>query len=804
MSGQPEARLPKWVEERYDKLWNSFRANSFNLDQAFELLKKSHKDKRENIPVILSEIKKAGWLTAELDPKDSRKRTYNLISQKDIIDKVLDIEKETIGREEIERILKRAADLIRTRVDYKFILVLLFLKRVNDKWELEYDHAYQEAIEDGLSEKDAKKEAASSAYHDFDLPKESQWENLRKEVEVLPEIFSKAMKTLSERNPDLRDIFDNVDFLQFASNRENAEILKQLVELFSERRLHTVSADILGDAYEWILRYFSPEKAKEGEVYTPREVIKLLVELTDPKPNEKVYDPACASGGMLIISYQHVKENKGKKSADKLFLFGQEANPHTLALGRMNLYIHDITNAQLAPGDTLLRPKFKENDDVKKFNVVLANPPWNQDGYDEDVLKKGEFWHKRFGYGFTPAQSADWSWIQHMLASSDKNNGRVGIVVDTGCLFRTGKETPIRSQIVKNDKIDSVILLPEKLFYNTSAPAALIILSHNKPPERKKKILFINASGQSERHPEVRKLFKITNDHIEKITKAYRDYENIKGFAKKVNIEEVENNDFNLTVGWYVDTFEKEAYVDLFPVLDETKELESDSEKLEQRLSPYFEKILKQLEVKNDNHKLPSDWKMVKLDDYVDIKGRIGWRGLKKSEYTKKGPYLIANRHIKKQKISWEDCDHISDFRYDESPEISLQLNDVIMSKDGTIGQVAFIDKLPGKATLNSTMMVIRVTNKDLYPKFLYYFLQGPIFKKFINQKISGSSIPHIFQRDMKNFTIPLPPPEEQEEIINALTILDDRLELEDKRKKNLDQIKQTLMNNLVLGKARL
>lgn len=220
------------------------------------------------------------------------------------------------------------------------------------------------------------------------IAEELLWENIRKDPARLPENFSKAMKILAERNPELKDVFENVDFVQFTTNRENFEILRQLVELFSAKPLHHVSPDILGDAYEWILRYFAPQKAKEGEVYTPREVIKLIVEILSTQFGESVYDPALGSAGMLIASYKYVKDEKGKGDADRLFLFGQEANHKTLALSEMNLFIHDIRNAQIALGDTLLYPKFKDGEGIKTFDVVIANPPWNQDGYAEETLKK--------------------------------------------------------------------------------------------------------------------------------------------------------------------------------------------------------------------------------------------------------------------------------------------------------------------------------------------------------------------------------------------------------------------------------
>jgi len=202
--------------------------------------------------------------------------------------------------------------------------------------------------------------------------------------------------------------------------------------------------------------------------------------------------------------------------------------------------------------------------------------------------------------------------------------------------------------------------------------------------------------------------------------------------------------------------------------------------------------------------KIPKDWKIIKLDDYAYIKGRIGWRGLKASEYTKEGPYLVANKHIINGKVMWDICDHLSEFRYEESPEIQLRRNDVIMAKDGTIGEAAIIDFLPDKATINSTMMLIRTTNNDLAPKFMLYFLQGPHFKRFIYQKTSGTSIPHIFQRDMKNLRMPLPQLSEQKRIVEILSTVDRKLELERARKVKLERVKKGLMNDLLTGKRRV
>jgi type I restriction enzyme M protein len=586
-----KARLPKWLEIRHSLLWNAFKDKSFGLEEATKVLKEKNKDKEDEVPVFISELKKAGWLSTELDPKDARKRIYKLKSKETIISEHLSLGKNSLSRTEIERILKRAADLIRTRVDYKFILILLFYKRISDKWEAEYEKAFKEAIKDGLSEKEARQEAKSAAFHDFDIPEEFLWENIRKEVEKQPEKFSKALKTLAERNPELKDILDNADFIQFTTSRENAEILRQLVELFSEKKLHHVSPDILGDAYEWILKYFAPTKAKEGEIYTPREVIKLMIEILDPQPKQSVYDPACGSGGMLIEAYKHVENAKGKKEADKIFLFGQEANQKTMALGKMNMYVHDIRNTNLISGDTLLYPKFKEKEGLKKFDIVIANPPWNQDGYDETVLKKSEFWKQRFRFGFVPKQSADWAWIQHMLFSAKENSGKVGVIIDNGALFRSGKEKAIRAKVLEEDLIESVLLLPEKLFYNTGAPGAILFLNKNKPSERKGKVLFINASQKFEKHPEVRKLNRLSDENIAEITKAFNDFKEIKGFCRPVSLQEIKENDYNLNVTLYVYPEEETEDIDVNKEWQEYLELKKEDEKIDEKIEGYLKEI---------------------------------------------------------------------------------------------------------------------------------------------------------------------------------------------------------------------
>ena len=568
--------LKPWIQRRYECLLENFGDEEFGREEAHRVLNEKFGDEIEEVSRILSDIKKEGLLRERVDIEDRRVKIYRLVRKK-----------EEFTRGDLEGLLKKAADLIRTRVDYKYILILLFLKRISDRWMEEYRNKVQELIEDGIPEKIAKEEAKNPDFHTFSIPEEFLWDEIRKDVNTLPERLSNAMKKIAEMNPELRGVFNSVEFISFTTNRENLQILHQLMEIFSEINLGTVSSDVLGDAYEWILRYFAPLKAKEGEVYTPREVIKLLVRIVAPTPGEEVYDPAVGSGGMLIESYRYVEEKYGKE-VRKLFLYGQEYNPVTFGLCKMNLIIHDIKSADIRVGDSLLYPKIMHGGKPRIFDIVIANPPWNQDGYDENKLKNGEFWQERFEFGFPTKQSADWAWIQHMLYSSRR---MVGVVIDNGALFRGGREKKIREKIVEKDLVEAVILLPEKLFYNTGAPGAIIIFNKAKREERKGKILFINASQEYEKHPDVRKLNILSEKNIERIVKAYEDFKDDDGFSRVVDLGEIKDNDYNLNVTLYAFPEIEEEEIDVEKEWEEIKRIDEEMQEIDERIEEYLRVI---------------------------------------------------------------------------------------------------------------------------------------------------------------------------------------------------------------------
>jgi type I restriction enzyme M protein len=499
----------------------------------------------------------------------------------------------SVSRNDLNALVDRAADLIRTAVDYKFILVLLFLKRLNDVWKKERERAKARLIEEGgLTEKEAEDEVDKSTdFYTVNIPKKYLWYEVTKDVKNLPEKLATSISEIAKLNKELQGVLDRENFLEFARNQENRELLRQLVELFNKYDLgrEEVSPDLLGDAYEHIIMKFAPQKAKEGEIYTPREVCRLMVEILVPKPGQKVYDPCCGSGGMLISAYKYVEEKSGEDEARKLFLYGQERNPEIYAICQMNLILHNIKNGNIVSGDTLDYPRFNDNGKLKSFDHVIANPPWNQDGYGEERLKKADF-RERFSFGYTPNDKADWAWIQHMLASSDQ---KVAVVMDQGALFRGGIEKNIRTKIVEKDWIECVILLAEKLFYNTGASGIIIVLNKEKAKVRKGKILFINALEEFEKHPEVRRLSILDAKSIKEITEALKKFESVKGHTKVVDLEEIRANDFNLNIPLYAPLAKNEEKIDIKKVYAELEKLKKERETTEKKIREDLTKIIK-------------------------------------------------------------------------------------------------------------------------------------------------------------------------------------------------------------------
>ena len=566
------ADVEDWIKDRYVVLVKEFGNKPFRLEDAEKILKKYNLE-IENVKELLSELRKRGLLEVEKDQQDFRRSIYRFL--------FVDI-KTKPTRDKLINSLKAAADYIRGGVDYKVLLVFLFYKALSDKWLAQVERYMKE----GFTRTQAYLLANTEYYtlYDENEQKLLTWHEVTKSRETIIELAN-AITRISRLNEKLSDLQKIVDVLGLRGfiNEDNLHTIESIIDVFNSLDFSKLPYDVIGDAYMWILNYFAPQKAKEGENYTPQEIVRLVVSLLDIENGTTVLDPALGSGSMLIESWRYVRDNNGNP---ELMLYGQERNEIMGVIAKMNLILHDIKNYEIFVGDSLANPRFPACD------YVIANPPWNQD-YNVNGLKEDPKVKKIYttfvGDGFPPKTSMDWAWIQLMLYFA---NRKVGIILDNGALFRGGREKKIREGIVRKDLIEAVVLLPEKLFYNTGAPGVVIVLNRNKPEDRKGKIIFINASNEYEKHPDVRRLNRLGEEHIKKIVEAYREFKDVEGFARVVDLEEIKKRDYNLNVSLYVFPKVEEEQIDLGKEIQKFKEIETNEEKVVKEAVRYVEDIL--------------------------------------------------------------------------------------------------------------------------------------------------------------------------------------------------------------------
>lgn len=405
----------------------------------------------------------------------------------------------------LENWLWDAACAIRGAVDapkFKdYILPLIFIKRLSDVYEDELRR-----LAETLGDVDTAAEMAANDHGlvRFFLPPEATWPKLRKLAKDIGEKLTDAVRAIADENEELQGVIDFVDFNATVSGERiiSDEKLSALMEVISKHRVGLADAepDLLGRAYEYLLRKFAEGQGQSaGEFYTPREVGMILAYILSPQPGQSAYDPACGSAGLLVKLQLVCRENHDTAAAKRpLSLSGQEINPVTFAIARMNIAIHDM-HGDVRIGDTLRSPKLLEASALARFDLVVANPMWNQKGFDSDFYDQDPF--GRFTFGYPTGNTADWGWVQHMFASLAEG-GRAGVVLDTGAVVRgsgsksSDKERDIRASFVARDLVEGVVLLPENLFYNTTAPGVLLFLNAAKPAKRRGRIMLINASGE--------------------------------------------------------------------------------------------------------------------------------------------------------------------------------------------------------------------------------------------------------------------------------------------------------------------
>lgn len=484
-------------------------------------------------------------------------------------------------QQELEKYLWGAATQLRGTIDagdYKqYIFPLLFFKRICD--------VYDEEFEKALAESDGDMEYATFAeHHHFVIPESAHWKKIRETTNNVGLALQNAMRAIEKANPDtLYGIFGDASWTN--KDRLSDEILINLIEHYSQHQLSlaNVPDDQLGNAYEYLIKEFADDSGHTAaEFYTNRTVVKLMTMIMDPQPGESVYDPTCGSGGLLLNCALHLKE-EGKEYRT-LKLYGQEINLLTSAIARMNMFIHGIEEFSVVRDDTLANPAFLENDELKRFNVILANPPYSIKAWDQKSFANDPF--GRNLWGVPPKGCADYAFEQHIHKSMDSKNGRCVQLWPHGILFRDN-DKKMRRKMIETDTVDCVIALGKNLFYNSSMESALLIRRTNKEKHKKGKVLFINAFDEVK---DEKTISYLLDKHIDKIFKAYQKYEDTEGFARLVEMDEILANDASLLVTNYV----KSSRIidgDVLPLSQSLKNWEESSKILHESMNQLFKTL---------------------------------------------------------------------------------------------------------------------------------------------------------------------------------------------------------------------
>ena len=453
---------------------------------------------------------------------------------------------------QLESHLWEAANILRAPVDaadFKtYVFPLLFFKRINDVHDEEYEAALAEAEGD-------EEYALFPQNYRFQIPDRCHWEDVRAKTTNVGQALQKAMRGIEQANPEtLYGIFGDAQWTN--KDRLPDSLLRDLIEHFSRISLgnEAAQADILGQSYEYLIKKFADvTNKKAGEFYTPRSVVRLMVNILDPREGESIYDPACGTGGMLLEAIHHVKENHGDDRTLWGKLFGQERNLTTAAIARMNLFLHGAADFQIVRGDTLRNPAFFSGDSLGTFDCVIANPPFSLEKWGEEVWTSDPY-GRNFA-GMPPGKSGDYAWVQHMIKSMAPKSGRMAVVLPHGALFRMGAEGKIRTKLLGMDVLEAVIGLGPNLFYGTGLAACILVFRQKKSKDRKNKLLIVDASKEFRTG---RAQNELLPEHVERIYWWVREFKDVEGIARVVTLEEISGNDYNLNIPRYVEPVAKQ------------------------------------------------------------------------------------------------------------------------------------------------------------------------------------------------------------------------------------------------------
>ncbi len=492
----------------------------------------------------------------------------------------------TINQDEVNAIVWQAHDTFRgvagPSVYKNYTLVFLFLKYISDIWKdkrEEYDVKYNG---------DPERVRRALGRERFIVPDDCSFDylyNHRKDSDIGQKI-NMALNKIEEANKGKLDgIFRDIDFNSennLGETRDRNHRLKNLFEDFANDTLdlrpsHTGNLDVIGNVYEYLVdRFASTAGKKGGEFFTPADVSAIIARLMHPEPGQRIYDPACGSGSLLIKVAREI-------GSDNFSLYGQESNGSTWASCKMNMFFFRRDSAQVEWGDTLNNPRFLKGDKLAKFDIVVANPPFSLDKWGQEHADKDPY--QRFWRGIPPRSTADYAFISHMIESTVENTGKVGVVVPHGVLFRGSAEGKIRQKFIEENLLEAVIGLPVKLFYGRGIPAAILVFNRGKTTTD---VLFIDASND---YIEGKNRNKLGEEHVQQIIKTYDAFETVRKYSYRAPFEEIKKNEFNLNIPRYVDTFEEEEKIDIPALKQEIEQLETELEEVKGEMNTYLMKL---------------------------------------------------------------------------------------------------------------------------------------------------------------------------------------------------------------------
>ena len=493
-------------------------------------------------------------------------------------------------QEDLNNVLWKAADSSRSSVDagvYKdYVLAMLFFKYLSDLSKKQHEKYKKRFGED------EKRIAEKMKVDRFYLPPKTSFDYIYSihEQDNIGEEINKVLHKIEDINKTKLEGVFSVDFNSEAvlgRQDQRNKMLRHLVNDFYKIDLSDTDEDIIGNSYMYMIEKFGADAGKKaGEFFTTKTVATLVAMLAQPKEGDRICDPAMGSGGLLLLAGKEVEKQGTKNYA----LYGQESTGSTYQLARMNMFLHGKDSARLEWGDTLNNPLLVENDKLMKFDIVIANPPFSLKKWGAENAEHDRY--NRFFRGVPPKDKGDYAFVSHMIEVAKPKTGRVAVIVPHGVLFRGGAEGKIRQQLLEENIIDAVLGLPAGLFQTTGIPVAILIIDRSREVgganEKKKDIFFIEASKEFKPGKAQNSL---TDENIKKIYDTYVNRKDIEKFSRKVNFDEIKENDFNLNITRYVDTFEEEAEIDISANLKELAELEPKLEKLEKEMAVYLKEL---------------------------------------------------------------------------------------------------------------------------------------------------------------------------------------------------------------------